>query len=418
MKLVGNCRNNLRLKKGLEILVVLFLGIHVFFVASFEIRYRFLPYCSLGALGICAIFYCFLYKKLALKPIQLAYPAFAIYALIPTLFFSKDYRPWFTLVLMAVSVLLFIYVFRCISRKSIIITAVTLGILAFCAYFIWVYRSSIAQLTTLSKNRLGEYFNNQNTVGYNLLAGSLLSSFGLFFSKKWWQMVFFGISFAIIFACGCFLGSRAFMISSIVAILVFIILKFRKKPAVLFSLLGGAIVLLFASTLIPAFSVVWRRMINGFFSVFSSDSSMDMSLMTRWEWQRYSFVLSSKNFLLGYGANGFNHFSGIGTYSHSNLTEVLCNFGIVGVVLFYAPYCYAFYFCATRKKYGIWRYLIVALAAVAFLRSFFNVFYFQKTDVMCYALLVFLAFEEKHEANKNERPLRKKWRLSVDHYKI
>lgn len=64
----------------------------------------------------------------------------------------------------------------------------------------------------------------------------------------------------------------------------------------------------------------------------------DSSYDKRTEMVEQGFQLWQQAPLFGNGADAFRELSGQGTYSHNNYVELLCNLGVVGVILFYSIY--------------------------------------------------------------------------------
>ena len=127
------------------------------------------------------------------------------------------------------------------------------------------------------------------------------------------------------------------------------------------------------------------------------DAKMDPSSIHRYLWQKYGYFLAGQNILIGYGCDGFSIVSGIGTYSHSNYSEVLCNFGIVGFSLFYAPFLSCLFLVFKGKKDEC--LLIIAIVAYTFFRGFFAVSYYFKDSYLIFALIYFLVHDRKFERN-------------------
>ncbi len=64
--------------------------------------------------------------------------------------------------------------------------------------------------------------------------------------------------------------------------------------------------------------------------------SQDSSYLTRTEMIQQGLQLWKQAPLFGNGMDAFRGLSGRGTYSHNNYVELLCDLGLIGVVLFYA----------------------------------------------------------------------------------
>jgi O-antigen ligase len=62
----------------------------------------------------------------------------------------------------------------------------------------------------------------------------------------------------------------------------------------------------------------------------------DSSYRTRTDMIQQGLQLWKQSPLFGNGTDAFRGLSGRGTYSHNNYVELLCDLGIIGVVLFYA----------------------------------------------------------------------------------
>ena len=108
--------------------------------------------------------------------------------------------------------------------------------------------------------------------------------------------------------------------------------------------------------------------------------------------QQYGFYFGVKNMLFGLGAHGFATFSGVGTYSHSNLSEVFCDFGIVGLACFYSVWYICF--LNSSKVKDNYKLFAISFLVVEIVHSFFAVLFSSKISAFELALCIFLCCPE------------------------
>ena len=148
-------------------------------------------------------------------------------------------------------------------------------------------------------------------------------------------------------------------------------------------------------------STLRDRFIRVLWTITNTGGKVDTSFLTRSLWLDFAFTFGSKNLLFGLGADGFSIFSGVFTYSHSNISEVMCDFGLSGWILFYLPLviCFAKSFKILYSK----RSFVVSFVLYYLIVSFSNVFYYNKIYYIVLAFMYYLVFESK-EAKSNEKP--------------
>ena len=154
-------------------------------------------------------------------------------------------------------------------------------------------------------------------------------------------------------------------------------------------LLGIFIGLFFVMINIPQLSFLKDQFDRALYTIFGiGNSKIETSTVQRFVWPKYAFYLSGKNMLFGYGVNGFAIYSGVGTYAHNNFAEVMCNFGIIGFILYYASFFVPFVLSFKPKEEEV--YLVPIFVVVYFFRSFFGVTYYAKESYLIIALCLFL----------------------------
>ena len=341
----------------------------------------------MALLSIIVFVYNLLFGSFRIKRIMLFVPLFALFALIGTLLFSKEYRAWISLILLTISFFIFVYAFKIIGNKIVILNIITIAFFLFSLYFILYFRNSLMHFN--SETRLGPPFDNQNGVAaYAVVGFSVPLYLVLFYKRK--------IRFIYIIPCltslvvGVSTGSRTFFVIVFIFFLVFLFFKFKKHKFIYFCVVGGLIVLGIIFLNLPFMSSFKQRIIVAVQTLIGTAEKVDTSTLERFVYVDYGFYLGSKNLLLGYGVGGYSIFSGVGTYAHSNFAEVLCNFGIVGFLLFYTPLVILLFRALTNTK--IDKAFVISFFAYYFIVSISNVLYYKKIYYLVLALLVYLVY--------------------------
>jgi hypothetical protein len=279
----------------------------------------------------------FLYKKINLNIPLIYVIAFLLFAIIVTCIFSKDFsnlKTYVTVILMFIVVYEFLYNSKGIRFACFLYI---ISLLFFSFIFLFHYRTSLSLFFSGKIIRLGSDFDNENAVGNSLLTGVVIA---LFYGKAYKRVVF-GIIVSIIFSFVIFLtGSRMAVIGVFLSLITFIFLMFfRTKKVLLVVFLAILITLVILIFSIPAFSSLKNRII-GIFETFSTDGNADQSTANRFSMMISAFENWTKSLFIGFGANGFKYVSLHVGYSHSTISDILCNFGLIGAFLFFAPQIY------------------------------------------------------------------------------
>jgi O-antigen ligase len=215
-------------------------------------------------------------------------------------------------------------------RRSAIKFAL-LGTWLFLIHFALVYHSDILHPSISSSNRIGAYFDNQNTIAEYLSLIALLHvlAISLWKDEKRWILLFPAL-LALYFLV--LTGSISNFLTLILVFFVYFFTFLSGKRRVVF--LVGCILFFLAFLFIlslPAFSYFKERLTGIFSSFFSSGASGDPSANYRSKALRNALVLflQSPLFGNGFGAPSTNYY----LMSHNNFAEVLSDFGIVGLVI-------------------------------------------------------------------------------------
>ncbi len=392
---ISKLKNNLVLKKIFYWGIVSFLFLYTFSIPAFSGRtgWYIISYFLMAAFAGCTFVYTFLYTHFKINRWLILPASFMLFAFLGTAFYSHAFVGtsgkigWTTLLLMFLTLIIFYYAFVAIENKKIILIAIIAAFLVFAFYFAYVYRDKIIHLQ-LSSERIDIYFDNQNTIGFYFAIAYALSLYiGLFYDKK--IELLFLIPAFIFFFLGFFTGSRAFLISVVVGSVVILFFKLRKHKIIFLVVFGCMIASFFILINIPQLAFLKDQFDRTIYTIFGiGNSKVDTSTVQRAVWPGYAFYLGGRNLIFGYGVNGFSIYSGVGTYAHNNFAEVLCDFGLIGLVLFNA--CLLIPFILSFKPKDKYLYLVSILFFVYFIRSFFGVVYYSKETYLVLALLFFL----------------------------
>ena len=311
---------------------------------------------------------------------------FVLEAFIGTAIYSHDFRRWLSIVLMVITLFVYYFAFSAINKSRFTLKIIIVAFLIFAFYFIIVYREQIIHFQI--DNRIGDYFDNPNAVGsYFSLAFAASTYVAIIFEKK--RDLFYLIPSVIFGLCGIFTGSRTFIVLIIVSVSTIVFIRFRTKKWLVLIAYASLIGIFFIAINLPVFATLKLRVDQMLYTLFGiGNSKVDHSSVQRVLWQRYGYYLGSHNIVFGYGCEGFSIYSGIGTYSHSNFSEVLCNFGIVGFVLFYLCYLVPFFYCFNGKQKD--RFVVFVFVIYFLFKGFFGVSYYYKESYLIIALCMYL----------------------------
>ena len=377
--------------------IMMFVFLFAFSVPSFGSRAKLnvIMYGFMAILAILSIAYVLVFDlKINYKRWQLyLIPMFVILAFVGTALYSHSFGKWVSLVLLALSFYVLLIAFKIINEREIIALLLSAAIFAFSIYFIFHYRDMILNFSNFGNEgfRLGFDFDNPNAVSAVCVVGLSSGLYLTLFSKNRFKLIML-LPVLIIAACGICTGSRTFIVAVFIVVLTMLFFKFKNHK--LLYLLVVISVIIFALVLLnmPFAYTIKQRFIRFFSTLFTDTTRVDTSTIERVTWFDYAFSLGFKNIILGYGADGFGKISGVETYSHSNVSEVFCDFGIIGLFLFYSPLVILVYKSIKYKKKGI--SYIFPIVTYYFIVSFSNVFYYNKFYYFNLAFMYFLAFDD------------------------
>lgn len=267
--------------------------------------------------------------------------------------------------LMICSSVIYIYTKQNNSSIKYFMLCCLIGDLIFLFSFIFTYRN---ELFSLNFDRLGGMFGDENDIALFLLFGFSISSYyALFKNKVFFKVVSIIIAFLFLF-CAISCGSKIciFMVAAILTTLFFMFFgKKRWYLALIVSLIAitsGILIIWF----VPAFGAIKFRFISFLNEIFNSNipggTIIDTGTSFRFNMFLTGIDLWLRRPFIGWGVQGFATFSGIGNgWSHNNISETLCNFGILGTVFFHLGFVYSFLGYKKQKNCNLNIYLLILI---------------------------------------------------------
>ena len=257
-----------------------------------------------------------------------------------------------------------------LNLKSFIVGAYFASII-FLAVFFYQYRE---ELFSLSFSRLGDKFGDDNDIALFLCFGFVISFYFLTSIKKTNIIIpILSLITLLVFTfCGLATGSKIFIISSSVCAIYFLFARFwGKKWWIALLLIVGFIIIAVLVLELPFFAFIKSRL-AGFFSTLIGKSVSggdvdELSTINRLNMFVCGMELWLRKPLFGWGIWGFATFSGrAGGWSHNNISESLCNFGLIGSILFHFGFFKAFYSYLKLKKGETKKNVMLAFGLIVF----------------------------------------------------
>ena len=392
-KTIAHVLSRLRSKKRIKTVLYFSecaaLFFYIFSLPSFSGRYplNYVSYAFMALLILVTFINLLLYFKPFIRLYLLIIPLFVFWAFLGTTLFSHDFRGWFSIVLLSITMFVFYYAFYIIKNYKLIMLIIILSLFSFCFYFLIIYWKDILDFRSFTGEsfRLGGYFDNVNQIASYMSLGISLSLFFILFEKRKIYLILL-IPVLVFGGIGLTTGSKKFIIISVITLLVVFFIKFRHHKLLftisLISIVASVVILLS----LPFMSPITKRLLDSFATLLGDGDST--STIQRYLWQQYACQLGFKQAIFGYGYNGFSLVSGVGTYSHANYSEIICNFGIIGFLFFYWPHCLIL-FKSLKKANYISKFNFVFLS-MFIVYSFTKVYFFDKDYYLILAFIFFV----------------------------
>ena len=219
--------------------------------------------------------------------------------------------------------------------------AAFLGDLVFLAMYMYEYRH---ELISLDFNRLGNLFGDINDVSLFLSYGfaySVTKAFDFRNKGRLWNLFWLMPCLPFLF-CGLTTGSKILIVIDVVVVIYAVFHVFENKRKWIAALIIAGLAILFIALLnLPFLSSLKERVDDFLFTMLGlaagTDAGGDMSTLNRLDMFFTGTELWLRRPIFGWGIWGFATYSGRGGWSHNSFSELLCNYGIIGFILFVTP---------------------------------------------------------------------------------
>lgn len=179
-----------------------------------------------------------------------------------------------------------------------------------------------------------------------------------------------------------------------------------KQIIIVFLLAVTLIVGIYAVFTVSFFNnIVGRRTVE-FLLGFTGRGQYNASDLLRENMIKQAMKLFFKHYLFGIGVDNFGPTSGYNVYSHCNYTEILCNYGLVGFVLYYVRNIYyiVMYIRMDKKaKRDEINKLAVVIIIIYFLTDFLMVSYYSLFHQTILALVYGMLLYGTKRNNQNQK---------------
>lgn len=227
----------------------------------------------------------------------------------------------------------------------------------FIILYIFSVEKNILLSAQLDERIGGELSGNVNTVGYSMGTLSMVLFYFFIKKKNYFVLLVLIVDWLIMLLTG---SKKTILIILVELIMAYYYSKNKRKAILWVIILGvGFYYVLFN---IPVFyELIGQRVEDMFGTMFGlPNANYSHSTDDREGMINEGFKLWLQVPLFGGGMNYFSYatkiYSNYG-YSHCNVTEVLCNFGIMGFLMYYVPYIKNLFTCIKNYKLDRDRYV-------------------------------------------------------------
>lgn len=341
--------------------------------------------------GIFIFSYLFLRGKFRFNYYSFFVLMFAFYSIFITLLTTRDWifaQTVFTTSILAIVVFMF---FAETKQYKILFFLLFGGFFIYSLYFLGYYLPDIIRNISYI-GRLGDKFGNLNGVGTTFSFGIIFCLGIIAFYKK--RSYFLLIPTVIFTFCMICTGSRGAFINTIIALIVFLYLMIGRESILSFFLtlvicVCGVILIL----QIPAFNSFKTRLTELFITLFTSSeqsysaSKTDMSIIVRFNMLINGIKLWSKNIFFGFGISGFRDNTVYPYYSHSTISELLADTGLLGSLFFTLPFIKSSYYnFKNLKKNEFYPFFVIVLCTTIAL-LFSDIIFYSKICILVWAFI-------------------------------
>lgn len=285
-------------------------------------------------LSIFVLIFVFFRGKLILNTYIVLTIMFAIYATVITCLTTKSFSYVTTIInLCILSCVLFTIIVNFNNFNYMVITFIAGTLLL----SILVFADNFNKIINLDFSRFGDTFGNVNTIGSMFAVGMLACFYFILKYRRWCYLLLLLVFDFLLFAI--LTGSKGSIVSCGLIMMIYLYYFVGKKNifVYLFLIVLFLVGLVFIMQL-DIFEQYWKRITDMFLELFGNSNAItSYSTSQRLSMFNDGIYLWTKNLFFGNGSEYFAIASSYGTYSHSTISETLCNFGIIGFVLLFYP---------------------------------------------------------------------------------
>ena len=309
-------------------------------ILMLSITHNLIPLIISVVFGISVAIYIVFFGKIKITSITISLALFIVYATLITCLISRNFsnlKTYYTIFILLFALNQFLLNYK---RPFLVMIVFLFSFLFFSIVFLLDCRQLVLSFFHGDYVRAGSQFDNVNAVGGNFLCATIviLFCFLKYHPKKKVFFYTFLFSCYLLFSlCALLTGSRTAIIGLLLSVLTFLfLLLYQKHKIILFVIYFSIFVSIILFLTLPIFSSLNSKFLS-LFSVFSGQSSTDQSTFNRMSMMISAFENWMKALFTGYGASGFRYVSSLNTYSHSTISDILVNFGIIGSLLYFYP---------------------------------------------------------------------------------
>lgn len=343
-------------------------------------------------------------KKLHVNAYFISFLMFSIWSMLSILWCDRKFSYNLILVFCYISLIIFGLI-NCLETERemlILIKAIILASLVLVIYILSFYG-----IDALTSSRMDNELLNSNRAGRISAIASFLSIWMRYRTGN----VFYLCSWGVLMIMAFLSGSKSALVNIIVLNIVFLLLKDGKRQGkkiknIILAFLFCTIVLYCIQNVSFLYNIIGERFLifwNGLFG--KSTGYAGHSTMMRTYFMQTGLEMFMERPIVGYGLDMFRYHNIYNTYAHSNFIELAADLGIIGLILYYAPYFLILQKLVKKKKcidplwYALGMAFIINTAIDSFTSLYFNVLSDYLLPIILYCYITRTIQRNKNEKN-------------------
>ena len=255
-------------------------------------------------------------------------------------------------------------------------------------------------IETITASRFSNEILNSNQAGGIFAISGILSVFLLIVEKQKRYLIFaFGFIVMIFLS-----GSRTAILSFMGALVIFFMVRNSGTVSGTikgFIIAGFLVVVIFVLIIIiPTFyNIIGERLLETFALVFGKTKIVTGYNSNYLRTQEYiwAFQLIKEHPILGVGLDNFRHYNPYDMYAHCNYLEIWSDLGLVGFIIYYAPFSDMVLKLKCKKMSRNWKAVVAAYITYFLILNVSSVIYYHIFDMTIMSCFYYLVVDEKIE---------------------